>query len=242
MLCITSISPKHHNNEIQFKAIKSWIESGFTVVSMNGPEEVDFLKPFYPDVTFVKTFRTFEKTYGRPLVSINALMDYAKEQSDPHICLVNSDIELFLSSTQIESIEEKMSEMILISNRLDYDDNYTGVKYKAGFDVFFIHKKWLPFFPQSMHCMGMTFWDYWVPYTATKAFINVHIINDLIAFHKKHPFQYHQDHWLKSGRFFLWEAMLYQFSDTNEIGKMSDFVFKYIYKACKSLNLNQTTT
>lgn len=237
MICITSISPKHYNNEIQFKAIKSWVDSGFTVVSMNSPEEVKLLEKFYQDVKFVKTHRTLEKTYGRPLVSINALMDFAKEQNDPHICLVNSDIEIFLSGTQIDSIIEKMNDTVLISNRLDYDDNYTGVKYKAGFDVFFIHQKYLGFFPQSMHAMGMTFWDYWVPYTATKAFINVQIIQDLFAFHKKHPFQYHHDHWQQSGQFFLWQSRLYQFSDTNEIGKMSDFVFKYIYKACKPIKL-----
>ncbi len=237
MICITSISPNHANGDIQAKAVRTWLDNGFKVVSMNSHEEVMQLKNQYPEIEFVPTFRTLEKTYGRPLVAINAMMDYAKGQSDQNVCLINSDIELILNSDQVKSIEEKMDEMILMSNRLDYETDYTGTKYRAGIDVFFIHKKWLQFFPQSMHAMGMTFWDYWIPYTATQTFIPAVFIENVFAFHKKHAFQYSKDHWQKSGQFFLWEHRLYQFSDTNGIGNMSDHVFKFIYKACNKIKI-----
>lgn len=233
MIACTSISPTHINKDIQRVAIASWLGLGMKVYSFNCKKEVDILKDQYPDVTFIETKRTMELTYGKPLTSINGVLDWCKDQQENDFCLINSDIEINSDKATISRIKTQMSESIVLANRIDYKDNHdtTASPYLRGIDIFFINKKWMPFYPQSMHCFGMTFWDYFIPYVAIKNGIDVVFIDQKIAFHKAHEAQYSHDNWLKSGRFFLWEQGLYQYDDTTGVGRMSNFVFNYIYNA-----------
>ena len=94
MIAITSIAPKHINNDIQLKAIQSWVELGMVVYSMNSKAEVEILSNIYPMVNFIVTDKTMELIYQKPYVSLTAIFDWCKTQSDNYICLINSDIEL----------------------------------------------------------------------------------------------------------------------------------------------------
>lgn len=237
MYAITSISPTHTNANIQGVAVQSWVDLGMKVYSFNNKAECNILRPLYPNVIFIETFRTMEAVYQKPLVSINAVLDWAKAQEENNFCLINSDVQLITDKETIERIEVKMFDGIVLDNRIDYDtqpDN-SREKYTMGIDVFFIHKRWMPVFPQSMHCFGMTFWDYFIPYVALKHGIEVSFVEQKIAFHKAHKAQYSQDNWKKSGRFFLWQEELYNFNPTNQIGNMSQFVYNYIYTNSKRI-------
>lgn len=237
MIACTSISPSHINKDIQARAISSWISLGMKVYSFNCESEIEALKAQYDYVEFVPTNRTMQLTYGKPLVNISAVLDWCMQQEPNEFCLINSDIELNCDEALIERVHTRMADSILLCNRTDYTESYdTNMhSYLLGIDVFFIHKKWMINFPQSMHCFGMTFWDYFVPYTAIRCGINVIFLEQKIAFHKAHVQQYSQDNWRKSGRFFLWEQGLYQFDDIRGIGDMSTHVYNFIYNASRRL-------
>lgn len=94
MIACTSIAPSHINNDIQRIATESWIANGMKVYSFNFPAEVEKLAPLYPNVTFIPTLRTMEHHFGKPYVSINAVLDWCKDQKEDRFCLINSDIEL----------------------------------------------------------------------------------------------------------------------------------------------------
>ncbi len=229
--CITSISPTHTNKDIQRKAIESWVELGMGVVSINSVNECEVLKSQYPNVKFISTSRTMQLTYGKPLVNISAIFDECKNLKSENFCIINSDIELQSDKETIKRIEVEMENNIVLANRINYKEQKNGVKYLLGIDVFFVNKKFLSVFPQSMHALGMTFVDYFIAYTATKSGVQIMFIDQDFAYHKEHEVQYSNDMWLKSGRFFLWESNLYQFSDTQGIGRMSTFVYNYIYNS-----------
>lgn len=231
MIAITSISPTHINKDIQRKAIESWIELGMKVASVNSPKECDELKELYPEVQFYSTIRTLEKTYGKSYVQISAILDVCKTLDEQEFCIINSDIELKSNKEIIKNIQTDMIDNVILANRINHNGDYVGAKYLAGIDVFFIHKRFLNTFPQSMHGLGMTFVDYFIPYSATQSGIPTIFIKNEFAYHLNHPAQYSQDNWKKSGRYFLWEWTLYQFDDTREIGRMSTFVNEYIYNA-----------
>lgn len=237
MIAVTSISSTHINGDIQKKATQSWIDLGLKVYSLNNKAECEALKNKYPNVTFIETERTFEFYYGKPLVGISAALDFCKDYDLDHFVLINSDIELRTDKQTIERIKAKMPEAIILANRVDYNNEPTGLKYLLGIDVFFIHRNFLYIYPQSMHCFGMTFWDYEIPYTAAKRGVEVIFLKQNIAFHKEHQAQYSVDNWKKSGRYFLWQHELYQFSDTHDIGRMSAFVYNFIYNYSKRLEI-----
>lgn len=229
MIFITSISPVHINKDIQSKCIDSWIELGGTVISINSKKECTELKEKYPQVQFYSTTRTLEKTYGKPLVQLSAIIDICKELEYDNYCIINSDIELKSDKQTIERIEVEMLNNIVLSNRINHNGDYIGPKYLAGIDVFFIHRRFLDSFPQTMNAIGMTFVDYFIPYAAAMNNIQTMFIKQNFAYHLNHNAQYSMDNWKKSGRYFMWEFNLAQFHPYKDVGKMSDFIYSYIY-------------
>lgn len=236
MICITSISPNHVNRDQQLKAVKSWIDLGCEVVSFNHASELEQLKDKYKTVNFIATDRTMELTYGKPLVSISAILDWAKSQQEEHYCIINSDIELKTDSQTMVRIREQMNHSIVLCNRVNYENEIKeGKEYLFGIDVFFVHKKFVHLYPQSMHCFGQCFWDYEIPFTAAKKGVEIVFLKQQIAFHKNHLVQYKDDDWRKAGRYFLWHHELYQFDDIHGIGKMSTYVYNFIYNNAKRI-------
>lgn len=237
MICVTSISPTHINKDIQLQAVKSWQDLGINVYSFNSPKEVEILKPLYPSVTFVETTRTMELTYGKPYVQINAILDFCQLLREDYFCIINSDIELKTDKQTIDRIKIEMEKGIVLSNRVNYDVDYNGAQYMAGIDTFFIHKKWMAMYAQTTFCFGQCFWDYWIPYVALMNNIPVTFIKQNVTFHKNHHAQYNADQWKKTGRYFIWEHNLYQFNPITDIGKMSTYVFNYIYSTAKRIEI-----
>lgn len=235
MLTITSISPTHKNKDIQAKCIQSWIELGMEVCSVNSPDETKELKELYPNVQFYSTDRTLEKTFGKPYVQISAIIDICKTLKGDEFCIINSDIELITDKDTIERISKEMVNSLVMANRVNHNGNYTGTQYLAGIDVFFIHKRFLPHFPQCLHGLGMTFVDYFIPYSAIKSGISTVFIEQSIAYHLNHEQQWSRDNWVKSGRHLQWQYDLYQFEGVQNIntriGRMSTFVHTFIYNA-----------
>lgn len=176
-----------------------------------------------------------EATFGKPYVSINAVLDWAKQKNEEYYCIINSDIELRADESFIKRVKDKMNDGIVLANRVDYTTDHTGGQYLRGIDVFFIHQKWMPAYAQTVFCFGQCFWDYWIPYSAMEQQIPVTFVKQNIAFHKEHKAQYKHDQWLQTGRFFLWQHNLYQFNSSlpQEIGRMNTYVFNYIYKNSK---------
>lgn len=229
MIACTSISPNHINNDCQKIATDSWLSNGIEVYSFNCENESEALKSLYPDVKFVTTPRTMEHHFGKPYVSINGVMDWCKKQNEDNFCLINSDIELSIDKNLIDKIEKELPNKVLIANRWDYNiDKEKATLFTAGIDISFINKKHFSIYPQSIYCFGQCHWDYWIPYRAIMAGVNVEFLDNKFAFHKKHKAQYNYDHWLKTGRYFLWENNLYQFDDRNGIPNMSKYVFNIL--------------
>lgn len=209
-LAITSISPTHVNGDVQFTATKSWENLGYLPVSLNHPSEIEILKDQYPHVRFVPTVRTMEGIFGKKYVSINAMMDYAKEQDFENILLINSDIilEFSLAYNKLTAFRLTLChDHIVVIKREDFskDDRSDAKRYDFGMDGFMMHKKFLTIFPQSIYCMGQTWWDFWVPYTAIKNKIPIYLVREAMAFHKSHGTQYSAQEWHRMTNYFQWE-------------------------------------
>ena len=158
MIAITSISPTHKNGNIQKQCVNSWLNLGFKVISLNCEAEVSILKDKYLGVEFIVTNRTMEGTYQRPLINLSAVFDKCKEIESDNFVIINSDIEIVSDKETIERIKAEMNNGLVFANRINYDVEKRGTHYLVGIDVFFIHKKFLSIFPQTMNCLGVIFY------------------------------------------------------------------------------------
>lgn len=213
-VALTSISPVHHHAGIQKHCTDTWLEHGLKIVSFNTPDEVAALSPEYPDVEFVPTFRTMQHKFGKPYVQVNALLDWAKESGHEEILIINSDIFLRDAGEVLLQGFELAKEGCVYAHRVDVNEltDSQGEPYIWGMDVFFLHPDHLHVFPQTLYCLGQTFWDYWVPYTVKKAGLKIHEIKTPFAYHLLHPQRWSELSWHKMAEYVSW--------DTNQQGAM----------------------
>lgn len=230
MIALTSISPGHSNFESQLTAVKSWIKAGYKVVSLNSKTEIDQLKGF-KDVEFIETQRTNEVLFKKPYTHISAIIDYAKTLNHDYFLILNSDIIINDKRSITDSIVQRSESGIIIMNRYDFDDDMEVCKrYDLGFDGFFINKKWLNIFPQSVLCLGQCFWDYWLPYQAVLAKVPIYRMREPYLFHKKHTIQYSSEDWVSTGRIFEGEVSVLdpRVVGHRNTGMMSQYVYERI--------------
>jgi hypothetical protein len=235
MIAITSISPGHKNFENQFNAIESWIRAGYKVVSLNSKQEIEKLSEF-KNVEFVETSRTNERLFEKPYVIVSAIIDHLKTRDEDHFLIINSDILIndFMEFT--ESIKDISERGIIIMNRSDYKENMDEARrYELGFDGFFINKKWLHIFPQTVLCLGQCFWDYWVPYQAILAGVDIFKLNEPYLFHKSHPVQYSVQNWTATGEIFRGEVSCLdkRVTSFNRVDRMCSYVYHRIKQNLK---------
>ena len=234
MIAITSLSPTHINSGIQQKAIDSWLKLGLKCYSFNKVSEIEMLSNKFTGIQFVPTTKTMEASFGKPYVSISAMIDWAKEQDCEEFCFINSDIELGYDVKLLGRIKSRMFTSVVISNRFDYDKKKVNtVQYLAGIDAFFLSKKHLSIYPPSLFCMGQCFWDYYIPYVALKNNIEVVMMQNEFVFHKKHPVQYSHDNWEKTALLFIIENNIV----VKDPGKMRDLVFNFLNLMVKKIKL-----
>lgn len=207
MIAITSLSPSHKNFENQRIAVSSWIDHGFKVISLNSEAEIEALKEF-SDVDFVRTTRTNEVLFNRPYVTISAIIDHLKTIHDEdHFLILNSDLIIKDSGKTTEYLKEISENCVTVIHRCDFNDKLHEHKvYELGFDGFFIHKKWLNIFPQSVLCLGQCFWDFWLPYQCVLANVPVYKLKEPYIYHKRHAIQYTTQEWMSTGYIFCGEV------------------------------------
>lgn len=218
MIIITSVSPGHSNAVNQHGAIESWQQYG-DCYSLNCESEIEKMQDEKYNIKFVKTDKTMELLFSKPLVNINAILDIAKMWSEDLLYL-NSDIIL-------GELPELKQDGITIFSRYDYSDSMSESQmFTAGFDAFFIPKKFLSLWPPSIYALGAAWHDFWLPWRAILKEIPVYWPKGKFAFHKIHPVQYHFDEWCQIGEFFKLEFKMNKQMNVGQVATNTLFKIK----------------
>ena len=224
MIIVTSLSPGHINKILQFDALNSWQIFG-KCYSLNCESEIQALKnDGYSGVEFIPTDRTIEYFTRKPLVSLNAIIDFAKSLNED-LLIINSDILLM-------GLPEFKKDGVTILSRYDYKETIEDCSiFDAGFDVVHIPKQFLKIFPPSIYGLGASHWDHQIPFHVIKKNIPLYWPQEKYAFHKTHVTQYDQKQWEYIGQFFKLE---FKFPPQMTIGQIATMVMqKIIHSAIK---------
>lgn len=193
MLIATSLMYSEDNWELekQKKAIKTWEDIGFKVISCNVKEEIDKLQDFFPEILFHKLNRSGKEVTGKPFPYIYDMLQILKLNSrEKEICgIINSDI--FLRGIEAADIEKHFANnanSILLLHRYDVNDenDTNGEYYFSGIDVFFFLNKHITAFPDRGFMIGRPEWDHWFLYEAEKSGMDIYEWKNKVAFHIKH--------------------------------------------------------
>ncbi|UCG46527.1 MAG: glycosyltransferase [Phycisphaerales bacterium] len=199
----TSIGPKGIAR--QAAAIQTWQKLGFHVVSLNCAKEIATLHRSFPGVEFVRTARDAGEKFGRPLVYFDDVMDYLRA-CDSQLCgIINSDIFVVGDEAVTRFIQEQAAGSLVYGSRTDVDSLavLNGRVYHEGFDFFFFDRSIIPHLPESDFCIGLPWWDYWLPLIMTMEGVPMKRFVAPFAYHLRHGAKWSGEHWTYLGWRFL---------------------------------------
>lgn len=180
----TSIMPKRI--EVQQAAIKSWLNLGFNVISVNVKSEIAVLPHLFPGVVFLHATK---EPLTSPLIPISELWVALAKCESKLNGIVNSDVILSTHEDFIAFLMQKTeNNTLLFGSRIEIDDicSRFGTPTGLGYDYFFFSKDLLCFPISEEFCLGAPWWDYWFPVTlAIKGAILLHLIIP-VGFHLRH--------------------------------------------------------
>lgn len=200
---VTSLVPRH--DIYQRLAVRSWIRLGFSVTSINPPEELPFLAKAYPEVKLVEASRDGRRQTGKPCVYLDDILDYFRTRSRARIFgIINSDVHLDADPSLLEFLEREANKALVIGSRQEVDslDSATGWTYAMGFDYFFFDRSLLDHYPKSDFMLGIPWWDYWMPFLPVQRGYPLKLLKSPIAYHVSHPPAYNRGHMLAFGDHF----------------------------------------
>jgi len=172
----------------QRKAICSWQNIGFKVVSINAPDEIVQLQEYFEDVEFVSAKRDARDEFGTPYIYLDDVLGYFAANGGRVCGIVNSDIH-FLKDKFYPFISRAAINSFVYGSRVNVEtlDNLNGELDPFGFDYFFFDKQIIPYFPSSEFCIGLPSWDHWVVSIPLFYRIPLKAVITHHAYHIKHP-------------------------------------------------------
>jgi hypothetical protein len=153
--------------DYQKLCIRSWIECGFRVLSVNHADEIPALAASYPDVSFIAAVRDASAISGRRTPYIADLLRAVIDAPEGVVGIINSDLVFEPSPTWRTWLPGVVGDAVVTGQRHDATSLLNGTfrKYYWGFDFFFFDVKAVRELLETAtpFAMGLAWWDYWLP-------------------------------------------------------------------------------
>jgi glycosyltransferase involved in cell wall biosynthesis len=189
----------------QKRAIQSWLDLGFDVLSLNVDRELKQLRPEFPGVQFVRARRNGSKLAGKPYVFVDDVMAALKKAGGEVVGIVNSDIMLRSATHLPDDLSREAAGCLLYGARVDVEnsEDSEGRLYHRGFDFFFFDSKIMDRLAKTNFMLGVPWWDYWLPYAVMQQGVPVKRIETPLAYHLRHAINYNLEHLKRFGEEFV---------------------------------------
>ncbi|MBX7199511.1 MAG: hypothetical protein K1X51_09050 [Rhodospirillaceae bacterium] len=195
----TSLVPQR-DHALQTAAVASWRAAGFAVLSVNGAKEAEQVRREFPDVEVIAVERTAEHFAKKPVPFIHDLLAALRKAcgganlADCTVGIINADIYMRPLPGLAPAIRREAKGALLLGPRVDVANRAafetyaaTGAEtYSIGYDYFLMSGDLLDDFADSPFCMGMPFWDYWMPLAALLQGRPLKAVTTPVALHVAH--------------------------------------------------------
>jgi len=197
----TSLAPGR-TDQLQRLAVDSWRAAGFSVVSVNVPTEIELLRSSFPDVEFVAAARSGQKIAGKPVPFLIDLLRAAAARpgNAAIVGTINADIVLRAGTRLHDTVDDSVGPGVIMLPRVDIPDisripsglENPNPAISIGYDGAFDARPLVEQIPDSAYCLGMPFWDYWLPMMAILKAWPLSAIASPEAFHQDHRTTWNQ--------------------------------------------------
>lgn len=183
----TSLVPGSRQ-EIQQRAVASWRKLGAKVLSFNREREIPALIPDFPGVVFCDPKRDAAVQTGKPLIYLADILNHLVQTESGPFGLVNSDIQLDPPAGFLDRMGAEAQGALVVTTRVEIEtpDSRVGKRNLSGFDAMFLDADVAARMTDYGFCLGMPFWDYWMPMTAAISGMPFKQITTDVAYHPSH--------------------------------------------------------
>jgi len=189
----TSLPP--HNFALSQLAVRSWLERGFIVYSVNTQAEIDILAPHFPGVRFYCCERTAKEKFGKDFQYLDTVMA-CLAQSGAEVCgIVNADIILRGEPEDWAQIAHSARASFTYGSRVNMRtlEDQHGWVYEAGADFFFFPPAFTAQLPASEYALGLPWWDCFLPCWAMASGWPITYVYSPVAMHLYHDMKWDFD-------------------------------------------------
>ncbi|HPY76219.1 MAG TPA: glycosyltransferase, partial [Anaerohalosphaeraceae bacterium] len=139
------------------------------------------------------------------MIYIDDILKALKETQFEIVGIIYSDIYLSLESVHLNAIARQTQDALVCVNRVNVkkQGDSNSVSYVNGFGAFFFRRWLLERIPASRFCLGMPWWDYYMPTVCILNQIPLVCFQDLIACQICHPFNWDRVQWAHEAKYFF---------------------------------------
>lgn len=185
VLWATSL-PANADAGAQAARVASW---GGRVQSFNDAEEAAALVAAAAEV--VPVARSGRQSLGKPVPFLADILDHQRAAAVSVLGIVNADISLEASAAERAWLADAAGSALVCIRRTDVPDEAAplagGTQLPQGFDAFLYPSRMIPALRAEGFCLGMPFWDFWMPAAAVLAGYPVIVVTAPVARHVIHP-------------------------------------------------------
>jgi hypothetical protein len=201
LIVATSIAA-NRDQALHEATVASWKAAGCQVVSVNGAAEAIVVRSAYPGLAVATAPATAERIAHKPVPYIHDLLKTLRSACAAHdvplkdctVGIVNADIYFRDVAGFADTLRREAQGALILGPRVDVDASasFTAYRptgdetYSIGYDYFFMSGDLLDDFADSPFCMGMPFWDYWLPLAALLQGRPLKSLNAPVALHVTH--------------------------------------------------------
>jgi len=198
MVVATSIAPRDY--AAQRAALNTWRQGGFQVLAVNPAEEIETLRPHFPDVRFVAAGRDARSQFHKPYIYFDDLLACLAQTRARLGGIINSDLHL-VNDKLHDFLAAQTGSPVIFGSRFDATspDAREGKVYHLGFDFFFFHQDLLAGFPPEVFCLGLPWWDFWAALIPLERQWPVRRLVTPVVVHVAHQAAWDQGTWLYLG-------------------------------------------
>ena len=201
MILATSLVPGR-DQSLQSTTVSSWRAAGFEVISVNGAAEAEAVRRAYPGV-MVSVARTTAQEFARkPVPYIHDMLlalraaclarDVPLQQCT--VGIINADIYFRPLPQFAATVSQEARGALLLGPRIDVADAAAfrafipsaADTYSMGYDYFIMSGDVLDDFANGPFCLGMPFWDYWMPLVSLLQGRQLKTLASPVALHVNH--------------------------------------------------------
>jgi hypothetical protein len=170
-IVITSISPSIESGKLpdsdadfyQTRCIRSWIEAGAHVVSVNNPAEIDLLENEYHDVEFVMSWSSQNDGQIKELTQVDDLLRVGCDLLDGTVFAVSrSDVHFLGDAEVLQSIFDESRNGCAFSGRYELRPHASrpGLEHVHGYDFVTVNNSFVSCAELEHFNVGAPWWHY----------------------------------------------------------------------------------